>query len=381
MIGMNQIRKKAMTGLIIGIIVAVVGIAVTIFISYKTIKSYEDGTNKKFIANYMRDVKILNKDVIQGETITSDMVTSTKIHITTVPSNILTSDPVGKVAKYNISANVPLTENMVADSFDSADIREQEVNTIVMPSDLAEEDYVDIRIMYTNGTDYIVLAQKQVKKIVGQTMWLNLSEDERLLLNSAIVDSFLNQGTKLYATKYTDPSAQIKSVIDSDVQTSLTVSDASKNATTDNDDVTGTVATDTTTTTEKTSSITSTVKGYIQSQIKSEIANIKDADEVKATEVIFDLIVKYKNFATSITRTAENYQPNSQVMDMMKSNANIVDEAKAKLSETARSNIENAISSYETQNETTYDNVVTGAQESIATQQSLRNELVSGGIE
>lgn len=375
MIGMNQIRKKTMTGLIIGIILAVLGIAVTIFISYKTIKSYEDGTNKKFIANYMRDVKVLNKDVIQGEIITADMVTSTKIHITTVPTNVLTSDPAGMVAKYNISANVPLTQNMVTTEIQSADIREQELNTVVMPSDLAEQDYVDIRIMYTNGTDYIVLAQKQVKKIVGQTMWLNLSEDERLLLNSAVVDSFLNQGTKLYATKYTDPAAQIKSVIDSDIQNSLEATTTSSD-----EDTTDADQSANGTNIASANSIVTTVKGYIQEQIKAQLDNIKSGDEVTATDAIFDLIVKYKNFATSITRTTENYQPNAQVMEMMKNNGNIVEQAKEKLSEEARSNIENGITSYESQNEETYNNVVTGAQQSITTQQSLRNELISGGI-
>ncbi len=375
MIGMNQIRKKTMTGLIIGIILAVLGIAVTIFISYKTIKSYEDGTNKKFISNYMRDVKVLNKDVIQGEIITADMVTSTKIHITTVPTNVLTSDPAGMVAKYNISANVPLTQNMVTTEIQSADIREQELNTVVMPSDLAEQDYVDIRIMYTNGTDYIVLAQKQVKKIVGQTMWLNLSEDERLLLNSAVVDSFLNQGTKLYATKYTDPAAQIKSVIDSDIQNSLEATTTSSD-----EDTTDADQSANGTNIASANSIVTTVKGYIQEQIKAQLDNIKSGDEVTATDAIFDLIVKYKNFATSITRTTENYQPNAQVMEMMKNNGNIVEQAKEKLSEEARSNIENGITSYESQNEETYNNVVTGAQQSITTQQSLRNELISGGI-
>lgn len=384
MIGMNRIKKKAMTGLIIGIVVAVLGIAVTIFICVKTIKSYEDGTNAKFIANYMKEVKVLNKDVIQGEIITDDMVSTTKVHITTVPTNALTYSPAGKVAKYNISANVPLTENMVTDEIKSADVREQELNTIVMPSDLAESDYVDVRIMYTNGTDYIVLAQKQVKKIVGQTMWINLTEDERLLLNSAVVDSFLNPGTKLYATKYTDPSAQIKSVSDSDVQDSLEVTTDSATTTTGAADENGTTTAGTTTASttngKKENSITTTVKGYIKEQIKNELDNIKAQDEQKATESIFNLIVKYKNFATSVTRTTENYQPNSQVMNMMKSNANIIDQAKEKLSEEARSNIESAISSYESQNEDSYNNVVTAAQQSITTQQSLRNEIISGGI-
>ena len=211
MIGMSQIKKKTIQGIIIGASIGVVGIGLTLWWAISTIKTYENGTNKKFLANFTKQVPVLTRPVTQGEVITDDIVTTANIHVNTVPDNVAdSSDVVNKVAKYNISANIPLTQSMVTDEIISADIRSQEVNTVVMPSDLDELDYVDVRIMYPNGTDYIVLAQKQVEKIAGQTMWLNLAEDERLLLNSAIVDSFLHQGTKLYATKYADSESQIK---------------------------------------------------------------------------------------------------------------------------------------------------------------------------
>ena len=94
-------------------------------------------------------------------------------------------------------------------------------------------------------------------------MWLQLAEDERLLLNSAVVDSFLEQGTKLYATKYVDQDAQIK------------VSDEEA---------------------EK-------AEGYVQENIKDKIADIKDADETELTTIVLDLVKEYKNFATTVTRT------------------------------------------------------------------------------
>lgn len=340
MIGMSQIKKKMFQGIAIGGAIGVVGMGVMGFFTYRTIKSYQEGTNKSYNEKYTENVAVLTKDVIQGETITEDMIKFTRVHKSTIPANTITDkvgSAIGKVAKYSIASNVPVTENMLTDDIIASDVRSQEINSIVMPSDLIEGECIDIRIMYPNGTDYIVLAQKIVNKIENSTMWLQLSEDERLLLNSAIVDSYLNQGTKLYATKYVDQDAQIKM---SDDEATL-------------------------------------AEGYVKEQIKDKLETIKKSTEDELTTLLFDLVKSYKNYATTVTRTTENYQPNSQVMSLMKTNTNILEDAKAKLSEAARQNIENGIETYITQNEENYTNVVTGAQEAIQKQQEQRNQLVN----
>lgn len=358
MIGMSQIKKKTMEGIAIGFAIGVVGIGLTLWWAISTIKGYENGTNKKFNRLYIQDVAVLTRDVIQGEVINPDMVTNVRIHKNTVPTGALDAGSIsGKVAKYNIAANVPLTESMLTTEIISADIRSQEINTVVMPSDLNELDYVDIRIMYPNGTDYIVLAQKQVKQISGQTMWLDLAEDERLLLNSAMVDSFLNTGTKLYATKYADSDSQIK--IEGNTPATTTTDEDGNTITPDRTDV------------------TAIAKGRLSDAIRSEIESIKSEDTDTAVNSIFDLILKYKSFANAITRTTENYQPNAQVMAMMQANGNILEEAKAKLSADARANIENGIANYKADSGDDYNNVVSGAQESITNQKTLRNELLA----
>lgn len=343
MIGMSQIKKKMFQGIAIGAAVGIVGMGIMGFFMYRTVKSYREGTNASYNAKYTENVAVLTKDVIQGETITDDIVTFVRVHKSTIPANAITDkvgSAIGKVAKYSIAANVPVTDNMLTEDIISSDVRSQEINSVVMPSDLSEGECVDIRIMYPNGTDYIVLAQKIIKKIENTTMWLELSEDERLLLNSAIVDSYLNQGTKLYATKYVDQDAQIKI---SDDESEL-------------------------------------AQGYVKEEIKGQLEKIKSANESELTTILFDLVKKYKNYATTVTRTSENYQPNLQVMNLMKTNKNILEDAKAKLSEEARTNIENALESYISENEENYTNVVTGAQTSIQTQQEQRNNLVNGEI-
>lgn len=373
MIGMSQIRKKTIQGIAIGAGIGVVGIGLTLWWAISTIKTYENGTNKKFNEKYTREVAVLTGDVIQGEVITSDMVTKVRVHNKTVPTGALSVGEIsGQVAKYNIAANVPLTDSMLTDQIIAADIRSQEINTVLMPSDLTESDYIDIRIMYPNGTDYIVLAQKQVKSISGQTMWLDLAEDERLILNSAMVDSFLTTGTKLYATKYADNDSQIK-IADELLKDAVAITPKD----TDDGTTTDTNVTTTTTTKANTTDATAIVQGKLTDAIEAELDAIKSEDTDKAINSIFNLILKYKSFANTVTRTTENYQPNSQVMAMMQSNKNILEEAKAKLSSEARANIENGINNYKSSAGDEYSNVVSGAQEAISNQQTLRDEMLA----
>lgn len=344
MIGMSQLKKKTMQGIFIGLGIGVLGIGVSVFLSYRLVKSYQTGTNKSYNKKYTQDVVVCKRDIIQGEVITDNMVTVAKnINKNTIPNGAAstTGEIVGSVAKYNIAANVPVLKTMVTDEIAAADIRSQEINTVLMPTDLNIDDYVDIRIMFPNGTDYVVLAQKKIENIVGSTFWLNLAEDERLLLNSATVDSYLNQGSKLYATKYTDATSQ---------------TNLSEEATT-------------------------TAKGYVAEEIEKEMDELQSADAEDFTDKMFDLIVKYKNFASAATRITENYQPNSQVMNLMKTNANILSDATKKLSEESRRVIENGINNYKSSNEENYSNIVSGAQQSITTQQNQRTALLNGATE
>lgn len=342
MIGMSQIKKKTIQGIVIGASVGiVVAVGVSVF-SFFTIKSYKDGTNKNYIKNYTTPVVVLKRNVVQGEIITADMIETVNVNNRTVPTGVVSSGSVvGLSAKYNIAAKVPITGDMVSDEVVAADVRDVEINTVLMPSDLVEGDTVDIRIMYPNGTDYIVLAQKNIDKIYDTTFWMKLSEDEIQLLNSAVVDSFLNSGSKLYALRYTDSDAQVKTSSD----------------------------------------IESETKGYLETVIEKDWDELKKMDVTEAATKLYDYIYKYKNFANASTKTTQNYQPNTYVMSAMKSNQYLLKNASTELSRLnaeSRSTIESGIKNYKSQNSDDYENVVTGAQQSIIMQQTERENLLEG---
>ncbi|MBR0350877.1 MAG: hypothetical protein IJH76_03550 [Clostridia bacterium] len=120
------------------------------------------------------------------------------------------------VAKIALKANTVLTREMLAKGENSFanDVRREEYNTFILPMDLTTGDYVDIRLMLPTGQNYIVVSKKEVEVPIingaesADTIWMNVSEDEILTISSAIVDAYRIEGSKLYATKYTEAGMQ-----------------------------------------------------------------------------------------------------------------------------------------------------------------------------
>ena len=105
-------------------------------------------------------------------------------------------------------------------------IRETEYAFISLPSNISEGDYVDIRIRYIEGSDYIVASHKKIIAIDRErgSVIIPVTEEELLLLDSAETDRTLYTGTKIYVTKYSNidenisvvnysPSLNIKNLI------------------------------------------------------------------------------------------------------------------------------------------------------------------------
>ena len=126
----------------------------------------------------------------------------------------LNSAPV--IAKLDMKKNTVVTPNMVqqTDNIITNDVRVEEYNVVVLPVDLTDGDYVDIRLMLPNGQNYIVVSKKIVEIPVGadghlaDTIRLSLREDEILSMSSAIVETAGINGAKLYATKYKEAGIQ-----------------------------------------------------------------------------------------------------------------------------------------------------------------------------
>lgn len=118
---------------------------------------------------------------------------------------------VGRKLKINVSTNTTLTEEMLVavDEEATDDLRLEEFAMITLPSDTNTGDYIDVRITFPTGEDFSVLTGKKVEKYTDNTVFLKLTEDDILTMGSAIVEAYMYDGTKIYATKYVDPFNQI----------------------------------------------------------------------------------------------------------------------------------------------------------------------------
>ncbi|GAA0853879.1 SAF domain-containing protein [Paenibacillus glucanolyticus] len=163
-----------------------------------------------------KSVLLLKKDIQAGTKIKPDDLQQVELNEDEVPANSLV-DPkeiVNKTIKIDAAKNTAIIPSILYDEgVTPNDLRYQEFNVMQLPSDLANAQYVDVRINFPTGHDYIVLSKKKVQKLVGATgtVWYEMNESEILTMSSAIVDAFIN-GARIYALTYTDPQFQEKAI-------------------------------------------------------------------------------------------------------------------------------------------------------------------------
>lgn len=210
----NPMQRRARNSFLLGMLLMLVisGVVIALLFMQLAQKNKEEKERVKV------NVCVLTEDVKSGQEITSSMIGELSVYKDLVPADATSSksDIVGTMAKVNLKKNTVLTQNLTVESEEELqnDIRKQEYNVVILPADLIAGDYIDIRIMFPNGQDFIVVSKKQVDipNIAGEdsvdTIWVNLSEDEILHMSCAIIEAAKVPGTKIYANKYTDPGIQ-----------------------------------------------------------------------------------------------------------------------------------------------------------------------------
>lgn len=120
------------------------------------------------------------------------------------------------IAKVDMKTNTVITSSLIAraDDLDTDDVRIQEYNSVVLPIDLITGDYIDFRLQLPNGQDFIVASKKMVTvpsvngEYLTDTIQVKMAEEEILSMSNAIVEAYKIDGSKLYATKYTEAGTQ-----------------------------------------------------------------------------------------------------------------------------------------------------------------------------
>lgn len=124
--------------------------------------------------------------------------------------NYITEEDMGSTAVVDMYEGMTVMTNMVTPLDVANDTREYELQVVNLMVDQKENDYVDIRIMFPDGTDFLILPKKPVYNLNLENcvFWTYLNEEEILRMASATIDAYTITGTKIYATRYVESSLQ-----------------------------------------------------------------------------------------------------------------------------------------------------------------------------
>ncbi len=212
---MNPMQRKANNYLLIGVLVTLLitgSIIVLLFMRLNTLQQEK----KKQEAN-MKKVYVVSQDIKSGEAVSYDVLTQKSVPNTVIPANALSVELTeNTIAKIDLNAGTIITDNMVQESDQKTtnDLRKQEYNMVILPSQIQSGDYIDIRLRLSNGVDYIVASKKcvEIPTIDGvdssSSIIINMTEAETMVMSNAIIEAYIDKGSYFYATTYVEPGLQ-----------------------------------------------------------------------------------------------------------------------------------------------------------------------------
>ena len=214
----NPMRRKSRNSFLLGVLIAVLVMGAIVAVLLLKIKNMQAKENDR-LANLIK-VYALNTDVKSGDTLDASMLVQVETDKNAAPTDAIkgTALTENSIAKIDLSKGMILTASMVAESDNptTSDLRIQEYNMLRLESQIAQDDYIDVRLRLPNGLDYIVVSKKRVEipQIDGvdseNTIWIKLTEDETLAMSNAIVEAYKLEGAVLYTAKYVEPGTQEK---------------------------------------------------------------------------------------------------------------------------------------------------------------------------
>ena len=215
---MNQ-RKRQKTILTICTVAILVLVAALLYGLYemKNLKEENTALTTEMTQN-QQTVYVATRLIERGEEIISEgtdaNVELQNIYTGLEPFNYITEEQIGDIATVDIAEGVPVMYVMVAEKSITNDSREFEISAVNLTTDQDEYDMIDVRILFPDGSDYIVLSKKEISNVnLGTCIFTTvLNEEEILRYSCAIVDAYTTTGARLYTTRYVESSLQNASV-------------------------------------------------------------------------------------------------------------------------------------------------------------------------
>lgn len=152
---------------------------------------------------------VVTQSVRAGDQITEDVIQQVDVPVK-LGLNLVTSadEIIGKYFRVSLSDGTVLTKEDIVDERIDNTQRYYDVVLDEIPIGLKEGDYIDIRITFPFGEDFIAIAHKKVIQLNSGIPKLILNESEIFTYQSMLVDKAIYPGAKIYAVAYYDAGAQ-----------------------------------------------------------------------------------------------------------------------------------------------------------------------------
>lgn len=190
--------------------IGIIGIAIfsllTVFIAWcecdSRVKCMEEKEKlEKKLVEMNQLLYVANQDIPKGIVLNREVVRQEKRFTDQDKELYIEEEDFGKVLVADVKEGTCLMDMMLETVEENQ--RDVFISDILLSGHLEEYNRIDVRIGYGNGEDYIVLADKVIKRIQeSQGMVLSLTEEEILLLASAITDVETFEDVRLYAVTY-----------------------------------------------------------------------------------------------------------------------------------------------------------------------------------
>lgn len=203
----KRTRNSFLMGMLIMLLVAVAVIAVLYFVIFAD--AIDNAKTKKQDGTVI--VYRLTTDIKSGETLQNNKLEPAEYYVDDLPNDYIKApfDIESYKSKIDLGAGTVISASLLYQNEEVAhSTRLMEYNMLTLPSTIRPGNYIDVRFMMPSGEDYIVLSKKQVVSLNNTTVGLLLTEDEILMMSSAIIESYIMKASNLYAVQYVEAGMQ-----------------------------------------------------------------------------------------------------------------------------------------------------------------------------
>ncbi|MCR5323584.1 MAG: flagella basal body P-ring formation protein FlgA [Lachnospiraceae bacterium] len=163
-------------------------------------------------------VLCVSKNIEAGKEINEEDLVIGEFPIDSVPENTILdlSDAVGRTAKIPLYKNTYLTTDMLYESALLGPEREIEYFCIDVNGNVTKGSFVDVRLCFEDGSDYVVLSRKRIEGISEDrnSVILHVNEEELLRMGNAVAKLKEHEGRRIYAVEYPYGELQEPSIVD-----------------------------------------------------------------------------------------------------------------------------------------------------------------------